>query len=179
MRVSAIPSSLFLLLTLSISVNSDEVSSFGRLFTSPEQRVTLNGMREQIALDANFVNQKIAETVDATSTKTSPGKTQDIQLSGYILREDGTAMIWINGRSELSGLDSRELKTSTPRANQSQITVRVDGQARSLKPGQVWSPTSNHVQESYLNAPKAILKVEPESGSDNIDTSDEVPKAPE
>lgn len=168
MRASFFLILVFILQALLINKVSAEDLPFGRVFTSPEERKKLDGLREKIALDANFVNEEIAAAAKASPASEAPKK-EDIQLSGYILREDGSAMIWINGRSELSGLNSQEVKTTTPRANQAQVTVRMQGKARSLKPGQIWSLNKDRVLESYLTEPTKTL-----AGSQAADDAQEV-----
>lgn len=119
---------------------------FGRVFTTQEERKILDDWRR----NGNVPE----ENVEAAATEKTVQKSflKKIELSGYMLREDGSAMVWINGKSELSSTGDT-VKTSNP--NSGTLSVYHKGKRARLKPGQAWMVEENQVKESYeVTAPK-------------------------
>lgn len=126
---------------------------FGRVFTTQEERKLLDDWRR----NGNVPEENVeAATTEKTVQKPSLTK---IELSGYMLREDGSAIVWINGKSELSATRD-SVKTSKP--NSGTLSVYHEGRRVRLKPGQAWMIDENQVKESYeVTAPKPLPMTNP------------------
>ncbi len=130
--------SVFFLVQFSYADNDE----FGRLFTSPAERTELDSKRKQITSDNIIIEQS------TTQLRTEGPKDKEIELSGFVLREDGQSMVWINGKSELSDSLTKDLRLST-QTRQRDVVVKSQGKQQRLKPGQVWDLEKNRIKESW------------------------------
>lgn len=122
---------------------SAAAENFGRLFTSPEERRALDGLKlnQQINGSALPAEPIVLPTPVVTNAPS------EVRFSGFIRRSDGTYAIWINGLSELSGAN---LPIESARfSKNNDATLVTTGQQAAMKPGQIWSLESNTIREGY------------------------------
>lgn len=156
----------FALLILLPTFSGAEEYPFDRLFTSNDERAMLDRWRDQPNVNLQSVNTETTSPLENTRT-VAP----DIVLSGYIIREDGKSVVWVNGKSELSPDHEQDrIRTSTPKADSESVYVSRDDVFARMKPGQVWSVNDKKVKEAYEALPvkPAIKEIEPskeESGA--------------
>lgn len=128
------------LLILSLSVKS---YAFGALFTSPQQRETLNQQRSQEAV----FSPKPKATL--RSTTTSAPKQKKIFFNGYVIRNSGPDTAWANDKkisdndSQISAKLNRIKGTSVP------IKSSAISKTRQLQPGQSLNLETGKITESY------------------------------
>lgn len=125
---------------------SDRLYPFGKLFTTPNQRSILD-------------SQRYLELGDGLNTPTTEPEfmadpVNRIKLSGVFIRSDGTQMVWINGRSELSdGGVAHDVMVLPSERNKESAMLTVDRKIKTLKPGQIWVLQGNQLKEGYEYAP--------------------------
>ncbi len=129
---------------------------FGRLFTTPEQRKTLDEARRRGGLTRPQITG-VNESSVVTPAEASNRVVEPLKLSGVLLRADGQHQVWAsggNGRLENPAFNHKIWGDILQSAN---VKVPLQGanHAAILKPGQVWIPNSQRVEESYrLATPK-------------------------
>lgn len=129
------------LLALLFATSHVQAENFGRLFTSPEERRLLDGIR---------LNQSPEEALTPVSRAPVPTITNapsELRFSGYIQRQDGSYAIWVNGQSELSKQDSPIEQAKFLKSPEATLTTQ--GLQATMRPGQIWSLESNTVREGY------------------------------
>ncbi len=118
---------------------------FDRVFTSRVERVQIDNARRDGLRQGEF-------EPSALSAAAPP-----VKVSGLVLREDGKHMVWVDGKSELSRDEpSGNVEIDSPIVPLAQVPLRVDGKARTLRPGQVWVIESNEVKEPFEVLEKSI-----------------------
>lgn len=126
--------SILILLILMPALPLQAKESFGRLFTTQEQRVQLDQLREEAEL-GQYV--PVAEEKEETETSS------DYYFNGYIKQNGKTKEVWVQKKGKnLKALDFRPSGTSAIDFSFSERNVK-------LKPGQVFSPSENKVDEQY------------------------------
>lgn len=139
-------------------------ASFGRLFTTPEQRKSLDEVRRQGGLKSTpqVTNTDDNATLAATQINQQPA--QPFKLSGVLMRADGQHQVWVsgeNGKRENPDF-SRKILGSISQSANVKVPLQGNNRAAILKPGQVWLPDSARAEESYrLAVPKPVVVVEP------------------
>lgn len=126
-----------------------EVQPFGRIFTSDEEREKLNRIRNQ--------GEDIQAQHGPAVSKISHKKFERIEFSGYVLDDKGKSVIWVNGKSDLTGSGTGVI-TSAPKSNRDDIHVIYEGRREKLKPGQVWLIDNGVVKEVYELPPERKVK---------------------
>lgn len=138
---------------MAAGVNAEEYP-FGRLFTAPLERLQLDKLRQGIPSEAETpVPKAVVKSVDESTTQ--------LQFSGYVLRADGTSVIWVDGKSDLtrSG-EEPEIGRLLPDSRKAQFKSPY-GEA-TLKPGQTWHIEQDLITDAYEPAP-VVENVEPAS----------------
>ncbi len=169
-------SAALLAVTLLIALNNmeahaDSGGSFGRLFTTVEERLALDqwaAPRDPAPpsiLDSRTGSSSEAPaTAEPVAVETPPP--ERAQLSGVLLRHDGRHVVWVNGKSELSaGGLAPQIRAGLPRAGSLQVPVRAEGSVQWLKPGQVWLIGEDRVEEAY-QVTALPPRADPESAPD-------------
>lgn len=151
MSTSNRPFLLMLSLTIGFAwlhnANAEE-SGFGRLFTTPAQRMELNYARQT----AKFSNaQKDAETDSPVSQEPVPlsERVDAVTLQGYVKRSDGKkGTVWINQTALAEG-EVRDGIAVGRIGNSHQIQIKGDGIDKPLllKPGQRYLSNQDRVVE--------------------------------
>jgi len=139
--------SIALLLLCSCCLAVDE-HSFGRLFTTPEQRQRLQELRAehrqaQSGRDATQTGIRAgAPAPGAAQTGPAPALDSDAQaspvvtLKGLIVREGGAGMVWVDEHDGGTTPDYRTLETPATPGHEVAVPVGMDGKSVMLKPGQ-------------------------------------------
>jgi len=147
--------SWWVLFTLAWCVAAAADDGFGRLFSTPLERQSIDRVRETGVLPASMS----APSVDAVN-KTAPPKaaTNSVILKGVVIRDRGNSVAWINNQSNLSApISADDLRVDNKHINKDGATIVLGGKAIQLKPGQVYDPDSGATQELYQNRAKMPL----------------------
>jgi hypothetical protein len=138
--------------------------SFGRLFTTAEQRKALDEARRRGGLTRAPQIAGVDEKATDASAQTTHQIAQPFKLSGVLLRADGQHQVWVSGESgkqENPDFSRKILGNSLHSANV-KVPLQGNNRAAILKPGQVWLPDSDRAEESYrLAVPKPLVVPEP------------------
>lgn len=125
-------------------------ATLGRLFLTPEQRVTLERLRH-----APATQQTSGAETEAPTLAVDP-----VRVDGYVERHDGHSSVWFN--SAVVHDHMREYGLQAIGADLPEVEVRLaDGNEVRLRVGQTYDPVSNTVLETWQREP--ATKVEAES----------------
>lgn len=103
-----------------------------KLFTSPSERQAINATRRGGSGDFSV---------------TGPSS---IQIDGIVSRSNGKSVVWVNGKSALSGSMVDGVKVNANAMNKNnKIPVQVDGRTVYIKPGETWSEETGVVENDY------------------------------
>jgi hypothetical protein len=111
---------LFICSVTVVLVNTAHADTFGRFFTTPEQRAVLDKMRRHP--HHKQVKNKPAE--DAVFARKGPG------INGVVVREDGKNTVWVNGKSNY--------KTNIPEAGVEIVSQNIKS-----------DPVTGKISDSY------------------------------
>lgn len=122
---------------------------FGRLFTTPAERATLDHLRQTRKIEpANLDHpQEVMEEI--------PVIPPAISVQGYVKRSDGKkGTVWINQKPVQENSSSGELEVGKLPQNGNQVQIKVPGLDKSLnlKAGQVYDPETDSISESKVRA---------------------------
>lgn len=143
---------------LSAPLQAAPDGNFGRLFSKPNERNSLNVLRQ---------NQKlktiIAQETEQPEQVAEPAKIElpaPVTMQGYVKRSDGTSTLWINNQAmqENSTVDNVKIGQLNQRgyskngANTEGIDIKIpaNGKRVRLKAGQMYEPENNKVYEMQL-----------------------------
>lgn len=106
----------------------------GRLFLTPDQRLALEANRAPDALAGDGTPGSPASDAPATAGP--------IFLNGILRRDDGSSVIWMNGRR--TGPEPHGA-VQVRNSHELLIMHAPDGSAVRLKPGQAWDPATGRI----------------------------------
>lgn len=128
----------WMLLSASATTAADPLQ---RLFTTPPERAALDRLREQGVDEDNSIHQ--------AEEKTAPAKR--LKMNGYVLRQDGRNVVWVNNHSTLKEDPSlADVTVDSGRIDKQRVPVQLPEGQVYLKPGQVYARGVGTVTESYL-----------------------------
>jgi hypothetical protein len=154
------------LATVANAANDD----FGRLFSRPNERATLDNMRQNQQLKA--VNPKENAPAEGDAENAAPTALPDpITLQGYVKRSDGSkSTLWINGQAvqEGSTVDNLQIGKlnkqgfSKKGASTEGINVKIPGNGKQvrLKAGQMYEPENDQIVEMQVVEKAKLLNLE-------------------
>lgn len=124
--------------------------SFGRLFTTPSERTTLDHLRQTRKIEPVADTDQPLEVIEA-----APVTPPEISVQGYVKRSDGKkGTVWINQKpvQENSTSGGVELGKLPKSGNEVQIKLPGLDKDLKLKAGQVYDPGTDSVAESKVRA---------------------------
>lgn len=138
-RVARVLFAAALVLPTGAVVGADPV----RLFTTAEQRERLDRLRAEARAEP-LADKAPREVVEQRAAARPP---PDVTLEGLVRRSDGPAVVWVNGRSSLEGLDGR-IRVDADRIDGDRVPVTLsDGRRLRLQPGQTWDAQSGTTRD--------------------------------
>jgi len=135
----------YLLILLMLSpVAALAAEPFGRLFTTPAERATLDHLRQTRKIEPVNVDptQEIIEL--------APVVPPSISVQGYVKRSDGKkGTVWINDQpvQESSSADGVEVGKLPKTGNGVQLKLPGIDKSLRLKAGQTYDPATNKISE--------------------------------
>ena len=144
--MSKILTALCLLLSLIPSVSVSAAESFGRLFTTPPERSSLDYLRQTTKAPT------LDEPSQATLEAPPPALVipDSISMQGYVKRSDGQkGTVWVNNKpmQEDSANGEVEVGRLDKSGNEVRLKVPATGRDFNLKAGQVYKPGTDAVSE--------------------------------
>lgn len=149
-----------LLLILLLPALASGAESFGRLFTTPAERATLDHLRETRKIESINTEQQ-PETV----IEEPPALPPEISVQGYVKRSDGKkGTVWINEKPVQESSTTGEVEVGKLPKNGNQVQIKMPGLGKSLnlKAGQVYNPETDSISEGNVKVTKPDAQ---ESGS--------------
>jgi len=135
----------FFLLIFSLSGASVAEAEFGRLYTTPAQRLKLDELRNKQPTEGVVIDLVQEDIQDTTVQEATPVLTDGITLNGLVYRSDGKNTAWINRNSTNTGSIETQFTTVRERdvrSNQVQITLPDNRTNIQLKVGQQYDVQS-------------------------------------
>jgi len=140
----------FCLLILSLSSASVAEAEFGRLYTTPAQRLKLDELRNKRPTEEVVIELVQEDIQDASTQEATPVLMDGITLNGLVYRSDGKNTAWINRNSTNAGSIETQFTTVRERdvrSNQVQITLPDNRTSIQLKVGQQYDVQSQQVYD--------------------------------
>ena len=141
---------IFVFCCLLVSSLASAQENFGRLFTTPAERINLDYLRKttkDVSAKENreSVSAAPAEVMDEVTAEPSA----PISMQGYVKRSDGKkGTVWINHQPILENTRQDNLSVGKLAKDKSEVEIGLkSGQHFALKAGQVYEITSNKRQE--------------------------------
>lgn len=138
-----------------MQVQAAPKDDFGRLFSRPEERKSLDYLRQNQPLKTISP----AENLQTESALEAPLELPDpITLQGYVKRSDGTkSTLWINNQAvqEDSTVDNVQIGKLNQQGRSNlggsseglDVKIPANGKRIRLKAGQVYEPETNQIKE--------------------------------
>jgi len=147
------------LLLASLTLNAQEIS-LGRIFSSPEERASLNRARDAL-FDEQNLEELLSEDLFPEIEEPVYEQQSVVQFGGIVRQVDGSHTLWLNGVPVLE----RALPPYT-RLDISEsvavLHVTIAGKNYSLKPGQTLDAEEGRVREAFEISPEQVIAINAE-----------------
>lgn len=120
---------------------------FGRLFTTPSERATLDHLRQTRKIEPVNIDQP-QEVIEV-----APVVPPEISVQGYVKRSDGKkGTVWINEKPVQENSSTGEMEVGKLPTEGNQVQIKVPGLDRSLKlkAGQAYDPQTDSITENKV-----------------------------
>jgi hypothetical protein len=161
--MKTISNGLVLALGLLISATAIAADDFGRLFTTPTERASLDHLRKTTPLPSITQNQP-----KETAEQAVPVMPSAVSVEGYVKRGDGKkGTVWVNGAPVQENSSTSEVQVGKMQRGSNQIPIKLQagGKSLNLKAGQTYDPETNSVSEIDAHARKMAKKEGEDSGT--------------
>lgn len=158
---------ILIVLSFACHASVAQEQDFERLFTTAEMRQNLDLVRS--------LNKNALAVVSEREENKAPGleykkeaqseQMQAVSLSGYVKREDGQSLIWLDGKSSLSEQSDANVAARPYRLKNHLLRVRAQGKSKILAPGQTWYIENDQVKEVFQKPPEISVAEPPELAS--------------
>lgn len=148
-----------LIMLMFVSIAAQAAEPFGRLFTSPSERATLDHLRQTRKIEPVHVDQP-QEVMEM-----APVVPPEISVQGYVKRSDGKkGTVWINERPVQENSSTGEVEVGKLPSNGNEVQLKVPGldKGLKLKAGQAYDPMTNSIIERKVRSTEPALQ---ESGA--------------
>lgn len=141
-----------LLLSLLLCVHASAAAeSFGRLFTTPAERDSLDRLR-QSQRGQLLEQQPIPETLVDAEQVPMPLTPQEFSVQGYIQRSDGgKGTVWINHQPLQEGSNNGQVQVGKVNQQGIPLTIHESGRHVRLKAGQIFNPDTGEIIERNVH----------------------------
>lgn len=141
-------------------------ASMGRLFFTPNERASLNTIRQNSKAPDKIIKAEDTAAIEADIKVEAAAKPAPVMVNGYVSRSDGKNTVWVNNhaateKSVVGNISVGKLQTTN---RQVQVSVSGNGKAISLKPGQIYDPASDTVYNHLKDVP-LVEKTDEEEAS--------------
>ena len=119
----------------------------GRLFTTPEQRSTLEKLRHQKPVQEITIPEIVLEGPEIEEEKPEIG---GITVKGLVYRENGKSTAWVNSGNTYEGnLSNQYIQVDAKGINPDEVEIEIplnETRVR-LKSGETYNPESDEVKD--------------------------------
>lgn len=123
---------------------------FGRLFTTPAERATLDHLRQTRKIEPVNV-----ETATQEIMELAPVAPSSVSVQGYVKRSDGKkGTVWVNDQPLQENTSTGGLEVGKLPKTGNEVQLKVPGLDRSLKlkAGQAYDPETDSITENKVRA---------------------------
>jgi len=139
-----------LILLMFVSTAALAAEPFGRLFTTPAERATLDHLRQTRKVEPVNVDTATQEILEL-----APVTPPSVSVQGYVKRSDGKkGTVWVNDQpvQESSSADGVEVGKLPKTGNEVQLKVPGLDRSLKLKAGQAYDPETDSITENKVRA---------------------------
>jgi hypothetical protein len=132
---------------------SEGAEPFGRLFTTPAERATLDHLRQTRKIDP--VNIEQPESV----IEAAPSMPAEISVQGYVKRSDGKkGTVWVNQKPVQENSSTGEVEVGKVPGIGGGVQLKLPGISKSLnlKAGQVYDPETDRILEEGAHSNQGV-----------------------
>lgn len=156
------PYKVLLLLPFLLAPNASQAQdlNLGRLFSSPEERASLNRARDAL-FDERNLQELLSEDIFPEVEEPVYEQQSVVQFGGIVRQADGSHTLWLNGVPVLESAlpPNTRLDVSDSLAV---LHVSIADQDYSLKPGQTLDAEEGRVREAYEISPEQVRAINAE-----------------
>lgn len=137
-----------------------DAQSFGRIFSTAQERASLDSQRDAMLRDMTEAERLAALRAPVLETVVEVQPSM-IQMGGIVRRSDGTHTVWLNGVP----VSERELPANVQLdmlSGLGVLLVSTPTETYSLRPGQTLNATTGELRESYEVTPEQIAAINAE-----------------
>lgn len=152
-RTAPLIASASLLVVLS---NGAMAQDFGKLFTTPEERVYLDGLREKFLQRTELEGFNISEQFKPLLESGIQDQNVEFELSGFMNRKNGGRAVWLNGKA----LNESELPQNVAivsRKGMNMLRFTTQEKVHYVKAGQTLNIETGQVRESFESKPETAI----------------------
>lgn len=162
---------LLTLLFTALPVQADQ-TTFGRIFTTPAQRLVLDEYRENLSSNTSGDERPLDLYVETSKPETISNQ---VRFSGYMLGNDGKYTLWVDGKSGLGGSSADSVSSyGSLSQNRRDVLFKSQQKQTRLRPGQVWLLDSDEIKEVYQRQPQAPkIKAAVDTNAANSNNADQ------
>jgi hypothetical protein len=146
-------------LLASLQLNAQE-GSLGRLFSTPEERASLNRARDALFEEQNL-EELLSEDLAAEIAEPVYEQQSVVQFGGIVRQANGSHTLWLNGVPVRDSELPPYLRLDVSGAL-AVLHVNLANQDFSLKPGQTLDAEEGRVREAYEISPEQVLAINAE-----------------
>lgn len=134
--------------------------NLGRIFSSPEERASLNRARDAL-FDERNLQELLREDIFPEPEEPVYEQQSVVQFGGIVRQADGSHTLWLNGVPVVESAlpPNTRLDVSDSLAV---LHVSIADQDYSLKPGQTLDAEEGRVREAYEISPEQVLAINAE-----------------
>jgi len=139
-----------LILLMFVSTAALAAEPFGRLFTTPAERATLDHLRQTRKIEPVNVDTATQEIMEL-----APVTPPSVSVQGYVKRNDGKkGTVWVNDQPLQENTSSGGVEVGKLPRTGNEVQLKVPGLDRSLKlkAGQAYDPVTGSISESKVRA---------------------------
>lgn len=125
--------------------------TFGRLFTTPAERVNLDNIRRTTRVEL-LVPEKVDED---QAQEAAPVLPPTVSIQGYVKRNDGKkGTVWVNSIPVQENSNTGDVQVGKLERNSNQVPLSIPatGKRLKLKAGQQYQPETDSVSELKAEA---------------------------
>jgi len=151
---------LLLPLLLAFVTSHAQDMNLGRIFSTPEERASLNRARDAL-FDERNLQELLSEELLPEVQEPVYEQQSVVQFGGIVRQADGRHTLWLNGIPVLESAlpPNTRLDVSSALAV---LHVSIAGQDYSLKPGQTLDAEEGRVREAYEISPEQVRAINAE-----------------
>jgi len=138
------------------------VPTMGRLFFSPNDRASLDNIRQNSKAPDKIIKAEETNKIDQP-IEDETAISKQVSVKGYVSRSDGKNTVWVNDKAMSEKSSTRDIAVGKLQKNSGQVEITllgVEKSAISLKAGQIYDPASGKIYNYSKDVPASVASEE-------------------